>query len=813
MHEAVGWLEEGRSGCVVVVWLGRRGVVAEVVGAVAEVVVRLREVCVGAVSQRCPLAIPGISAGIRSRACRWRSILRRRDEFRARRPSPRGGTRFRGGPSWRAAPSRPRACLRAAGRRLLVIAVIVCGVVAVCPGRGFHASSQLCARISSTGSPSGVRLFGVFSFIRVNKPWGGCLICRKDGWVPAAARAGSSGLGSRHGAHGVSMSPGIPTRLLATQSDERLLALVRDGHERAFEALVHRYRKPLLGYCRRLRLSDARAEDIVQLALLKTWIAVREGAEVRDLKAWLYRVVHNTAVNALRDSAHEGEPFADPAHALEAHPPHQPGEDSQLDRGLAMRETLAEVAALPPLQREVIVRTAVAGHSHEQVAADLGITNGAVRGLLYRARTTLRTAVTVLTPPQLLGWLAGRSDQGGPAPERLAELAGGGGAVGVGGAAGIGGLLLKGGAVALTVGTVITGAAVVHLSASTHRRNPRRLIASAAPTRGAGMGSTVGSTVGSTAAGAIWGRAPADSPTSPVRAAAAPGAMPGVARGPRAPTLAGRPMLPVGASPVLLRLPAASARRDPRRGSPAAGTTMLRGRRRLRRVPRPAQPRGPGKPRGPARARGRAAARVRAANRARDRAGPWVPPPATAPRVAPTRVALREALRVAHLKVAHPAVASRARGPAGARAPRRALGRLRLAARAQGPRAPVARKARATVAHRAGRAAPARNPRAANPARWWGRSCTKSATSSNTCCTDGSARSERSRRPRRSCPWLSLATGVSFACGSASQRTYRLKETAGWVTARRRESGGGDAALRRRASAAAGRAGWPPTPA
>ena len=105
----------------VVVWLGGRGVVAEVV-------VRLREVCVGAVSQRCPLAIPGISAGIRSRACRWRSILRRRDEFRARRPSPRGGTRFRGGPSWRAAPSRPRAC--SGGR---------CGgVVAVCPGRGFH---------------------------------------------------------------------------------------------------------------------------------------------------------------------------------------------------------------------------------------------------------------------------------------------------------------------------------------------------------------------------------------------------------------------------------------------------------------------------------------------------------------------------------------------------------------------------------------------------------------------------------------------------------------------------------------------------
>lgn len=283
------------------------------------------------------------------------------------------------------------------------------------------------------------------------------------------------------------MSPGIPIRLLATQSDERLLALVRQGHERAFEALVQRYRKPLLSYCRRLSLPHARAEDIVQLALLKTWIAVREDAEVRDLKAWLYRVVHNTAVNALRDAAHDGEPLADPARVAGSRPP---TEESQLDRGLAMREALAEVAALPPLQREVIVRTAVAGHSHEQVASDLGITHGAVRGLLYRARTTLRGAVTALTPPPLLAWLAGRSDQSAPAPERLTELAGGGGA------AGFGGLLLKGGVVAITAGTVITGAAVVHLSRPAHHRDRHKLVA---VTRAVGTGA------GSSSAGVLLG--------------------------------------------------------------------------------------------------------------------------------------------------------------------------------------------------------------------------------------------------------------------------------------------------------------------
>jgi RNA polymerase sigma factor (sigma-70 family) len=254
------------------------------------------------------------------------------------------------------------------------------------------------------------------------------------------------------------MSPGISTRLLATQSDERLLRLVREGHERAFEALVNRYRKPLLSYCRRLSLPEARTEDVLQQALLKTWIALRDGAEVRDIKAWLYRVVHNAAVNAVRDAAHDRERVSDPTLRVS-------GTQVDIERGLAVREALAEVAALPPLQREVIVRTAVGGYSHEQVASDLGITDGAVRGLLYRARATLRTATTAITPPPLLAWLAGRADQGGAAPERLGELVAGGGTVG------FGGLLVKGGVAAVTAGTLLTGAAVVHLQGNLHHRH------------------------------------------------------------------------------------------------------------------------------------------------------------------------------------------------------------------------------------------------------------------------------------------------------------------------------------------------------
>ena len=74
--------------------------------------------------------------------------------------------------------------------------------------------------------------------------------------------------------HRYVLTPIISTTILRTQSDDRLVALARDGHERAFEALVERYRKPLLRHVRRI-LPEARAEDAIQQAFLNAWSALQ----------------------------------------------------------------------------------------------------------------------------------------------------------------------------------------------------------------------------------------------------------------------------------------------------------------------------------------------------------------------------------------------------------------------------------------------------------------------------------------------------------------------------------------------------------
>ena len=229
------------------------------------------------------------------------------------------------------------------------------------------------------------------------------------------------------------MSPRPPLRRLGGLSDERLLALVREGHEQAFDALVSRYQCQLVTYCRRLGLSESRAEDAVQQSFLNAWLAIRRGDEVRNLRAWLTRIAHNRSLNMMQASAEVRSSELDIALLGDSYLAR-----SDPDEGLAVRDALADVAALPQMQREALILSAVDGRSYEEVAQKLGISEGAVRGLVHRARTALRDAAAVLSPIPLLrsaaGWLRGSSTSAA----RALEIASPSGAAPMGGALGRG---------------------------------------------------------------------------------------------------------------------------------------------------------------------------------------------------------------------------------------------------------------------------------------------------------------------------------------------------------------------------------------
>jgi RNA polymerase sigma factor (sigma-70 family) len=229
--------------------------------------------------------------------------------------------------------------------------------------------------------------------------------------------------------------------ILAVQSDDRLVALAREGHERAFEAIVERYRRPLVRYCGRV-LPASRAEDAVQQTFLNAHAALMRSGEAVELKPWLYKIAHNASLNLLRQNGWSYEQIP-----LDFDGVRRP--DQVIEQRIELEDTVAAVKELPERQRSALVMREFEGRSYAEIAVLLGAGDGAVRQLLNRARVTLRSAATAMTPPPIALRVAEASPPGTGNGTRIAEVVGGVGA----------GSLAKAGATALVAGSLVVGAA------------------------------------------------------------------------------------------------------------------------------------------------------------------------------------------------------------------------------------------------------------------------------------------------------------------------------------------------------------------
>jgi len=211
---------------------------------------------------------------------------------------------------------------------------------------------------------------------------------------------------------------------------------------------VRRYRAPLVSYAGGI-VPDHRAEDVVQEALMKAHTALgRSDAEI-SLRPWLYTIVRNRALNAIRD-----EPVHDHLDGSFDGVPQPPEVAARREELAALTEAMR---SLPEPQREAIVKRELEGRSHEEIATSLGVSAGAVRGLIYRARTALRYGAGLLIPLPVLRALLGSGtatpEAAGAAGTAATGLAAGGG----------GGVAVKAGA---TLGVAVlalgSGFAVQH---------------------------------------------------------------------------------------------------------------------------------------------------------------------------------------------------------------------------------------------------------------------------------------------------------------------------------------------------------------
>jgi RNA polymerase sigma-70 factor (ECF subfamily) len=93
--------------------------------------------------------------------------------------------------------------------------------------------------------------------------------------------------------------PRLAGAVLRSQPDHRLAELAGEGSRPAFDELARRHRGRLVAFAGSIAPPGA-ADDVVQEAILKAYLALRRGDLPESPKAWLYTIVRNTALNHRR---------------------------------------------------------------------------------------------------------------------------------------------------------------------------------------------------------------------------------------------------------------------------------------------------------------------------------------------------------------------------------------------------------------------------------------------------------------------------------------------------------------------------------
>jgi RNA polymerase sigma factor (sigma-70 family) len=154
------------------------------------------------------------------------------------------------------------------------------------------------------------------------------------------------------------------------------------------EELFNEHSRRIYAYCLRQLGSPEEAEDAVQATYLNACRSLLSGFEPEVAQAWLFKVAHNVCLTRQRSTWRrrriESPGDIQEIEELIASPRNHEDELFGIDDALA---------ALPEQQRRAILLREWQGLSYREVAAELGVTQGAVETLIFRARRGLAAAL------------------------------------------------------------------------------------------------------------------------------------------------------------------------------------------------------------------------------------------------------------------------------------------------------------------------------------------------------------------------------------------------------------------------------------
>ncbi len=177
--------------------------------------------------------------------------------------------------------------------------------------------------------------------------------------------------------------------------DISLMLRVRDGDEKAFEALVDRHRTRVFNLAYRFLGNATEAQDVAQEIFVKIYQARHTYEPTAKFTTWLYTIAKNTCLKSLARahptvSLDEEIGIGDDKVQRQVADPNMPTPSEQMLHREETDVVKSAIDALPEQQRMAVVLSRFDGLSYDEIAQVMGCSAKAVKSLLHRARVELK---------------------------------------------------------------------------------------------------------------------------------------------------------------------------------------------------------------------------------------------------------------------------------------------------------------------------------------------------------------------------------------------------------------------------------------
>ena len=173
-------------------------------------------------------------------------------------------------------------------------------------------------------------------------------------------------------------------------SEIPLVEQAQRGDRVAFEELVRRTSR--LVYARLyLETGDTHlAEDLLQETLLIAFRNIGQLTDPAKFRSWLLRIAQNTAIDAGRRRSVHKRALKRETAKRRRDGEFSPGPEEELEQEELLQKVLVILRSMPEEYRLPLTLHYLVGADHEAIQMQMGLTNGALRGLLHRGMVRLR---------------------------------------------------------------------------------------------------------------------------------------------------------------------------------------------------------------------------------------------------------------------------------------------------------------------------------------------------------------------------------------------------------------------------------------